>query len=103
MAVKTDPRMEHLALATHVTPKQPFTFDTGVSVSVERVLDPATGEYTERRTETPTWEVLNPGEVFRADHPWVLERPEHFKPVTSSREEIETMTAAPGEKRGPRR
>lgn len=102
MATKTDPRMDHLELATHVTPREPFTFDTGVTVVRETVEDPVTGAQTVREREEATFEVLNPGEIFRVDHPWVLARPERFKPVQSSREEVETMTAAPGERRGAR-
>lgn len=102
MATRLDPKMEHLELASHVTPKEPFTFDTGVTETRETITDPQTGEVVVKVTETPTWEVLNPGEVFRVDHPFVQAHPEHFKPVTSSREEVETMTAAPGEKRGRR-
>ena len=102
-AVKMKPGMEHLELATHVTPKEPFTFDTGVTVTEETTTDPQTGEVFVKRTETPEWVVLNPGEILRVDHPYVQERPQHFKPVHSSREDVETMTAGPGEKRGPRR
>lgn len=102
MPTRTDDKMAHLELATHATPKQPFTFDTGVTVQVETREDPVTGAITEIRTEVPSWEVLNPGEVFRVDHPFVQARPEHFKAVTSTRDDVETLTAAPGEKRGRR-
>jgi uncharacterized protein YaiE (UPF0345 family) len=100
--VTTDERMQHLETATHVTPKQPFTFDTGTTVVTEMEQDPVTGEMRAVSREEPTWEVLNPGEVFRVDHPYVLQCPQHFKPVTNSREDVETMTAGPGEKRGRR-
>jgi hypothetical protein len=98
----TDERMQHLETATHATPREPFTFDDGLTVRVETVTDPVTGTLTEIRTEVPNVVVLNPGEILRVDHPYVLARPQHFKAVTSTRTEVETMTAAPGEKRGAR-
>lgn len=62
--------------ASHVRPKQPCTFDhEGEAV------------------------ILNPGDIFRVDHELVRERPHLFRPVISTRGEVETMTAGPGEKR----
>jgi hypothetical protein len=46
--------------------------------------------------------VVNPSEVFAADHPLVRAFPHLFKAVepTRQRPDVEQMTAAPGEKRG---
>jgi len=45
--------------------------------------------------------VLNPNEIFDADHPFVRARPGLFVPVESTRQRpaVEQATAAPGEKR----
>lgn len=46
--------------------------------------------------------VVNPSEVFAADHPLVRSHPHLFRPLEASRERpaVEQMTAAPGELRG---
>jgi len=45
--------------------------------------------------------VVNPREIFRADHPLVRAYPHLFRPLCESqRPDIVQMTAAPGEKRG---
>lgn len=46
--------------------------------------------------------VVNPREIFAADHPLVRALPHLFRPVEASRQrpDVEQMTAGPGEKRG---
>lgn len=46
--------------------------------------------------------VINPRDIFAADHPLVRARPELFEPVEPNRQRpaVEQMTQAPGEKRG---
>lgn len=48
--------------------------------------------------------VINPREVFAAEHPLVRAHPHLFKPVEPTRDRpgVEQMTAGPGEKRGTR-
>lgn len=58
-------------------------------------IEPATGTFNGEPF------VINPAEVFNADHALVRAYPHLFKPVepTRDRPDVEQMTAAPGEKR----
>ena len=44
--------------------------------------------------------VLNPSEIFAADHPLVRQFPHLFRAVAATRPDVEQATAAPGELRG---
>lgn len=62
-----------------------------------RPKEPATGEHDGEPF------VINPRELFDADHPLVRAYPGLFTEADPTRPDVEQMTAAPGEKRGAQR